>query len=187
MLLLFISALIVAGGSILFLLQNSARYRRELVYLRDQRAHATTIAGDCERRYELMFSANPHPMWVQDCENLRFLKVNDAAIKAYGYSREEFLAMTILDIRPEEDKSALLEAISQDPRGYSSSGTWRHRRKDGSLIFMEIMGFVVSKNGHGEKLVLALDVTERCRVECRRRLRWARPYSQPAPKLLPGK
>jgi PAS domain S-box-containing protein len=165
MLLLLISALIVAGGSILFLLQNSARYRRELVYLRDQLAHATAIARDSERRHELMFSANPYPMWIFDCDTLRFLAVNEAAIKAYGYSREEFLTMTILDIRPEEDRSALLKAISQDPRGYSCSGTWRHRRKDGSLVFMEIMGFVVSKNGHGEKLVLALDVTERCRVE----------------------
>ncbi len=163
--LLFISTLIVAGGSILFLLQYSARYRRELVSLRDQLAHATTIAGDSERRQDLMFSANPYPMWVYDCDTLRFLAVNEAAVNAYGYSREEFLTMTVLDIRPEEDKPALLKAISQDPKGYSCAGTWRHRRRDGSLIFMEIMGFVVNNNGRGEKLILALDVTERCRVE----------------------
>lgn len=86
MLLLFISALIVAGGSILFLLQNSARQRRALAQLKEQLSHATGMVGDCEHRHELMFSVNPYPMWVYDCDTLRFLKVNDAALRAYGYS-----------------------------------------------------------------------------------------------------
>jgi two-component system cell cycle sensor histidine kinase/response regulator CckA len=163
--LLPISALIVAGGIILFLLLNCARQRRTLTKLKQQLTETTNAAHDSERRQELMFSANPYPMWVFDCETLRFLAVNEAAIKAYGYSREEFLAMTILDIRPKEDKAALLKSISQDQEGYSSCGVWRHRRKDGSLMLMEIMGFVISRNGRGEKMVLALDVTERCRVE----------------------
>jgi PAS domain S-box-containing protein len=165
MLLLFISALIVASGSILFLLQNSARHRRELVNLRDQLAHATTMAGDCERRYELMFSANPYPMWIYDCDTLRFLRVNDAAIKAYGFSREEFLNMTLVDIRPEEDAPAFLQSVSQRHDGYNSSGVWRHRRKDGSVIFVHIVAFEFRNNGREEELILAVDVTERHRIE----------------------
>ena len=165
MLLLLISTLIVGGGSILFLLRNSARHRRELAHLQEQLAHATAAVREAERRHEVMFSANPYPMWVQDCETLRFLKVNDAAITAYGYSREEFLGMTLLDIRPPDDAPALLQELSYRQSGYRNAGIWRHRRKDGTVIAVEVLTFEYQTNGHPQKVILALDVTERCRVE----------------------
>ena len=69
---------------------------------------------DSERRYRTLFESNPHPMWVYDVESLKFLTVNDAAVAHYGYSREEFLAMTIMDIRPVEDIGPVTAAIQQE-------------------------------------------------------------------------
>src|SRR5690349_10607763 len=66
-----------------------------------------------EGQYRLMFDSNPHPMWVYDIYTLQFLAVNNAAINHYGYSREEFLNMTLIDIRPESDVSNLVETVSR--------------------------------------------------------------------------
>jgi PAS domain S-box-containing protein len=65
---------------------------------------AQAALADSERRYRAMFASNPQPMWVYDVETLRFLDVNDSAVAHYGYSRDEFRALTVLDIRPEEDR-----------------------------------------------------------------------------------
>ena len=94
----------------------------------------------CEQ-YRLMFERNPHPMWVYDRDTLGFLAVNDAAVAHYGYSREEFLAMTIKDIRPAEDIAALRENVARYERaagGIDAAGCWRHCKKDGSIIQVEI-------------------------------------------------
>ena len=165
MLLLLVSTLIIGGGSILFLLRNSARHRRESFRLRDELAHATAAACEAESRWALWFSANPYPVWIYDCDSLRFLRVNDAAVQAYGYSREEFLNMTLVDIRPEEDTPRFLESVSQRHEGYNTSGVWRHRRKDGSIIFVEIMAFEFERHGRREELILATNVTAKRRVE----------------------
>jgi len=69
-----------------------------------------------EERYRMMFEANPHPMWVYDQETLDFLAVNEAATAHYGYSREEFLRMTIKDIRPPEEIPALMDNLVQKPQ-----------------------------------------------------------------------
>ena len=68
---------------------------------------------ESEASYRRLFEVNPHPMWVYDLETLRFLAVNDAAVRRYGYSREEFLALTIRDIRPPEDVPALLSFVAR--------------------------------------------------------------------------
>ncbi len=112
-----------------------------------------------------MFSANPYPMWIFDRRTLRFLQVNDAAVKAYGYSREEFLRMAVVDIRPEEDIPRFLEAIREGTEGYARQGIFRHRRKDGSILMAEIMDFGYDKNDLSRRMVLALNVTERYRMQ----------------------
>ncbi|HLI62932.1 MAG TPA: PAS domain S-box protein [Terriglobales bacterium] len=155
----------VVGVALLLLLRIFVRQHQTIQQQRAQLATQAQLLRDSERREDLMFSTNPYPMWVYDRKTLRLLKVNDAAVKAYGYSREELLGMTILDIRPEEDKPALLKLVQEDTDGYRNVGIWRFRRKDGSLLWMEIMGFVVNRDDHSEKLVLALDVTERYRME----------------------
>ncbi|MDW7645994.1 MAG: EAL domain-containing protein [Desulfuromonadales bacterium] len=116
-------------------------------------------------RYRELFEVNPHPMWVYDLESLAFLAVNDAAISHYGYSQDEFLAMTIRDIRPPEDVPKLLENISKVSHGVDEAGAWWHCKKDGSLILVEITSHTLSFDGHPAELVLAHDITERYRAE----------------------
>jgi PAS domain S-box-containing protein len=91
-----------------------------------------------ENRYRLLFTKNPHAMWVYDVETLGFLEVNDAAILRYGYSRSEFLGMRITDIRPEEDVRRLTAALEKRREPYHHSTGWRHRLKGGDLIDVEI-------------------------------------------------
>jgi two-component system cell cycle sensor histidine kinase/response regulator CckA len=119
-----------------------------------------------EERYRMLFEANPLPMWVYDAETLRFLAVNEAAVRKYGYTRAGFLSMKITEIRPPEDVDALLADLRQrGGPGSTVPGTWRHRRKDGSLIDVEITAGRVQFEGRPAALVLAHDVTERRRLE----------------------
>ena len=118
-----------------------------------------------EGRYRTLFESNPHPMWVYDIETLGFLAVNDAAIAHYGYSREQFLAMTIRDIRPSEDVPRLLGSIPAPGAGYNGGNVWRHLKKDGSTIFVEITAHTLNFGDRAAELVLAHDVTERLRAD----------------------
>ena len=116
-------------------------------------------------RYRLLFDNNPVPMWVYDVETLRFLAVNDAAIRNYGFSREEYLAMSIRDVRPKEDRDAVAERARELPPGYNQTGKWRHRRRDGTVFPVEITSHSIVFDGHDARLVLITDITERQRAE----------------------
>ncbi len=130
-----------------------------------ERKQAETALRESEVRYRMLFDNNPQPMWVYDLETLSFLAVNEAAIHNYGYSREEFLAMTIRDIRPPEDIPALLDAVSQ-VTGETKLvfSTWRHRKKDGTIIDVGITSHMLDFSGRSAELVLATDITERKRA-----------------------
>jgi PAS domain S-box-containing protein len=118
-----------------------------------------------DAEYRLLFEANPHPMWVYDLETLAFLAVNDAAIRHYGYSRNDFLGMTIRDIRPPEDAPALLASIAQLSEPLDGAGIRRHRKKDGTLIEVEITSHALTFADRRAALVLADDITLRRRTE----------------------
>ncbi len=130
-----------------------------------ERCLAEVTLRDSEQRYRTLFESNPHPMWVYDLETLAFLAVNDAAVHHYGYSREEFLAMTIRDIRPLEDVPVLLKEVSQETSGFRGAGVWRHRKKDGTLIHVEITSHTLVFSGKRAVLILVNDITERKRAE----------------------
>ncbi|MEO6742794.1 MAG: PAS domain S-box protein [Chthoniobacteraceae bacterium] len=132
-----------------------------------ERRQAADRLRDSEVRYRQLFEANPHPMWVYDLETLSFLAVNAAAIAHYGYSREEFLAMTIRDIRPPEDIPALLASVANVTDGRCEPKVWRHRKRDGTIIDVEISFHVLEFDGRRAEVVLANDVTERRRAEIR--------------------
>ncbi|MEW6126838.1 MAG: PAS domain S-box protein [Acidobacteriota bacterium] len=113
-----------------------------------------------EASFQQIFFNNPLCMWVYDLETLAFLEVNQAAIEKYGYTREEFLAMTIKDIRPSEDIPAFLNYLAK-PRGeLRHSGEWRHCLKDGSVITIEVTSHLLEFNQRKAVLVMASDITE---------------------------
>ena len=128
-------------------------------------AQQQALLSGSEEKYRLLFENNPHPMWVYDLETLRFLTVNDAAQQAYGYSQKEFLSMTIADIRPAEDVPALMKNVAHATEGLDAAGVWRHRKKDGNTIFVEIATHSVVFSGHHARLVMATDITERRQLE----------------------
>ncbi|MEY2538520.1 MAG: hypothetical protein QOG67_2260 [Verrucomicrobiota bacterium] len=122
-----------------------------------------------EERYRSLFEANPLPMWIYDLETLSFLEVNDAAISHYGYRRDEFLCMTIADIRPTAGKQALLAYVGYAAEdAVDNAGIWQHQKKDGSIIDVEITSHVLDHSERRAELVLAFDVTERQRAESER-------------------
>lgn len=118
-----------------------------------------------EQRYRHLFDGNPMPMWTYDLDTLAFTSVNQAAIDRYGYSREEFLGMTLRDIRPAEDMHKLDHALNSMNPGFHTVSDIRHRLKSGRLIDVEITSHDVGNSLLGQRLVLANDVTERCRAE----------------------
>jgi PAS domain S-box-containing protein len=124
-----------------------------------------------EDQWRLLFKSNPHPMWVFDVETLAFLAVNDAAIARYGWSREEFLAMTILEIRPPDDAVKVRAAVSPDPDHVTASTEWQHRDRSGKSFEVEVSSRGVPFNGRAARLVLASDISARAGLE--RQLRQA--------------
>lgn len=120
------------------------------------------LAGD---HYRMLFESNPVPMWVYDSNTLGFLAVNEAAIRNYGFTRDEFLAMTVADVRPSEDAGRVREVVRRLPKGYNKTGEWRHRRKDGTVFPVEITSHSTEFDGREARLVLITDITERRAAE----------------------
>ncbi|NIE66985.1 EAL domain-containing protein [Burkholderia sp. Ax-1719] len=120
-------------------------------------------------RFQGLFDAHPVPMYVFDRETLRFLAVNAAAIQQYGYSEEEFLDMTIRDIRPNEDVSRLEQHLARSdmitPNVRTMAGIWHHARRDGTLVSVDISHHVLTFMGRAAVFVLADDVTEQIKAE----------------------
>jgi PAS domain S-box-containing protein len=161
-------------GSYKWLLWNAVSVsEQEAIYAvaRDitERKQAEALLRESEERHRKLFDNNPHPTWVFDRETLRFLAVNAAAVRKYGYSRDEFLAMTLKDIRPPEDVPALLETVRALGDGNESSGAWRHRLKDGTLIDSENTSYALTFLGRPARVVVAVDVTQRKRDEAEKR------------------
>ena len=117
-----------------------------------------------EKQYKYLFENNPQPMWIFETGTLAFLEVNKAAVRHYGYSREEFLKMNILDIRPPEDIE-MVRAVSNSEKVENYPGVWRHLKKSGELIFVEIKAHLISYEGRSARLVLIIDVTERKKAD----------------------
>jgi PAS domain S-box-containing protein len=137
----------------------------ELTESVEEAQQARESAEAAEQRYRLLFDCNPAPMWAYDRETLEFLAVNDAAVAQYGYSREEFLGMTLRDIRPPEDIPALLESCRIAKPGFTSSGIFRHRTRDGSILSVEIRSHDMTFGRRTGRVVLATDVTETLRAQ----------------------
>ncbi|HEY8035636.1 MAG TPA: EAL domain-containing protein [Methylobacter sp.] len=138
-----------------------------------ERKQAEIALREGEERYRLLFTANPVPMWVYDLNTLAFIAVNNAAITHYGYTREEFLGMTIAELWPMADVPDL-QAKTQQSSGnigiYKQAGMCRHRKKNGSLIWVEISEHTLNFEGLDAQIVLAFDVSSRIASEQQLRL-----------------
>lgn len=107
----------------------------------------------------MLFEHAPIPMWVYDGESLRFALVNDAAVVQYGYSRTEFLKMTIKDIRPADEIPQLVEFLHWQDHSQTPRTTWKHRKRDGSIIDVEVCGTNIVMDGRPMCVATANDVS----------------------------
>ncbi len=122
------------------------------------------VAQEANERYGMLFESNPQPMWVFDADTLAFLEVNDAAVRHYGYGREEFLAMTIMDILPPEDAPGLHHGLERTSAQRSDVALAQHQRKDGTIVDMELISHEMELGGRPARLVLATDISDRTRT-----------------------
>jgi PAS domain S-box-containing protein len=130
-----------------------------------ERKGAEERLHESEERHRMLFDNNPHPTWAYDRETLRFLAVNKAAVRKYGYSTAEFLAMTVKDIRPAEDIPALLESVARVREGNENVSDWKHRLRDGSVIDVEITSYALNFAGRPAEVVVAVDISQKKRDE----------------------
>lgn len=114
-----------------------------------------------EQKYRLLFYNNPMPMWMTNIPALDFIDVNESAIKQYGYSREEFLSMNLRDLRPAADVPSFLEELERLQPEKINTRSWRHKKKDGTIIYVETYSHQIVYEGEKVWLGLTNDVTDK--------------------------
>jgi len=149
------------------LVEQLSRANRELSGRVEAQGRAEEVLRQSELRYRLLFEANPIPMWIRDERALDILAVNEAALKSYGYSREEFLKLKTADLLAADDLARYLDIMSHRDPGESGSGQWRHRRKDGSVMEVETVSHPFNLDMRPARLTLVNDITERRRADRR--------------------
>jgi len=130
-----------------------------------ERRRAEEALRKSESTFRLLFEHNPLPTWVFDSETLRFLQVNEAAVQQYGYTAEEFASLTMLDIRPPEERAGFKAQMATWPDAGQYRANWKHLSKDGRLINVEIISHQLEYAGRRVRLMVAQDVGERQHLE----------------------
>lgn len=129
------------------------------------RKRAESELRESEARYRLIFENNPEPTMVYDLETLKILTINEAAIKTYGYSKAEFLGMTIKDLRPPEEIPGLMARLNLTDDQIRESGPWKHQRKNGELFWVSVALHSIKIGNRPSRLVLIRDVTRELQIE----------------------
>ncbi|MDP1963627.1 MAG: PAS domain S-box protein [Reyranella sp.] len=130
----------------------------------EARMHAARLA-ESEENFRYLFRNSPLPMWVYQTETLKFLEVNDVALSKYGYTRDEFLAMTLKDVRPAEDVERLEQWMQKPPTDRLHAGEWRHRTKGGRIFDVQVFLRDIEFGGEAARLALVADITARKEAE----------------------
>lgn len=125
----------------------------------------TEMLRESENKYRYLFENNPAPMWIYDLETLRFLEVNVEAVNHYGYSRQDFLSMTIIDIHPKEDANRLIQDVQSTNKILNHAGVWRHTKKDGEIIYVDIVSHYIDFEGRPARIIISTDITERIYIQ----------------------
>lgn len=118
-----------------------------------------------EQKYRLLFHSNPLAMWMLSLPDYQIIETNESALIQYGYTREEFLAMDVYRLRPAEDLDRFKQYVDTGFRGIHYAGIWRHQKKDGTIIYVNIVTHDTWYEGKSVRLVLANEVTERYLAE----------------------
>ncbi|MBE0680678.1 MAG: PAS domain S-box protein [Anaerolineales bacterium] len=147
--------------------KSKAELEGELTVARQRIAELQSHVSNAEAEdmFDIAFKHNPLPMWLYDVETLTFMEVNNAACLRYGYTREEFLGISLLDIRPAEEHNKLIKNIQTNQAAYQRSSNWMHKDKEGRVFPVEIVSYKVEYQGREVRLVAALDITERRQAE----------------------
>ncbi len=114
-----------------------------------------------EKKYKLLFQNNPMPMWMLSLPDLNVVDVNEAALKHYGYTRSQFLKLNAREMRPAEDVHRFEEVAVKQKKGIRYSGAWRHLKKDGTIIHVEVIAHDIEYDEKPVRLILANDITEK--------------------------
>jgi two-component system sensor histidine kinase UhpB len=140
---------------------NSTSLYKSLLYNIERKKSATALK-ESENRYSNLFHLSPQPMWVVDTHTLKFVQVNKAALDLYGFSEDEFLNLTVADMRGENDNSEMKESIIKKmDQGGKFHGSFTHYKKSNEQIEVEIFSSPVMLNDKESRSVIAIDVTEK--------------------------
>ena len=162
---LFITVILLLSISLLKFYKSIIKLEKENTLLREQ-PKLSVPRNTAAENYKKLFENNPSPMLVYDLDSLAFVSVNDAAIRHYGYSQEEFLSMKITDIHPQKDLQKLFENLSQPNQPFEISNSWHHLKKNGSIINVEVISHSLpEQNGKKTRLVMIKDVTSKYELE----------------------
>lgn len=161
---------ICKDGSIRWLSWNTHSYLDEkLIYgaVRDitKEKEIQNEIIESEKKYKYLFEHSPQPMWIYDEDTLKILAVNDTAVSIYGFSREEFLNMTVLDIRPDSEKEKVLNHVTKIKDRVQNSGPWKHKLKNGEIIYVTIVSHNILFEGKNARMVIANDVSENYKLQ----------------------
>ncbi|HEU4681801.1 MAG TPA: ATP-binding protein [Gemmatimonadales bacterium] len=129
-----------------------------------ENARLYRASQEADERYGMLFESNPQPMWVFDVDTLAFLEVNEAATRHYGYSRDEFLSMTIMDLLPPENAPSVPHGLERSGSRRGDVALTQHQRKDGTVVDMELVSHEMELEGRRARLVLGTDISERTRT-----------------------
>ena len=144
---------------------NAAMLYKSIIYAIERKKTIAELTRS-EKRYSDLFNLSPQPMWVFDLETFKFMQVNKAMIALYGYSEEEFLNMTLMDIKMEDDvPTAIASLRTENNQNWNSKNLTRHRKKNGEIIEVEIFSTALSINNRNFRSVIAIDVTEKNQYE----------------------
>ena len=143
------------------------RPARFTAFVRDisERVSAREKLEAQEEQYRVLFESNPNAMWVYEMQTLRILAVNEAAVTQYGYPREEFLRLTLFDVRPADERERLVNLMGAGGAAGGRAGIWRHARRDGSLLLVDVFTSPTVFKGRTAGMAVLIDITEQKAAE----------------------
>lgn len=137
----------------------------EMTQQRIEQTELNNSLKESEEKYKQLYESNQMPISIFETKTLKFLSVNNAFIEKYGYTEEEFLKMTILDVRPDTETQKVIQSVSTMDNGLTNAGIFLHKKKNGEIIHVEILRYDLVFEGKNAKLVFANDITERKQTE----------------------